>query len=422
MVKIRKIGKILGFVILALLMMGVIGYSVINYIAGKELKKEFQKIRDAGELLTFKELYSTPIPDEENAALIYQKALALMDTNKEEINRITNCIPSNKKIEGWSDEDKEVVSQLIQKNKTIFLLLEEATQKPKCRFPIEYEKYPEGLSYYIANIRKCAQLLSIKASLEVKNGDINESIKTCITGLRLGKSLAQEPLLITQLLKITIDTIMVYKIEDILTRIEIDATAYDSLYMGLKHAREGTINLAGERCLSIYNFDYILQQESEPIITRLRRPWFKRNGVHYLKTMAKVISISHKPYWQIVNILDEYGKGIPKYLTKMMLPAIRGFFQYEAKHDALIGAGEIAIELRVYKARHGKYPDTLKELALNTTHELPLDPFTGQSYIYRKEKEGFIVYSVGANLKDDRGEDERHGGLHEIDIAWQCEI
>ncbi len=440
MARIKKIWKVLGLIVLILFMIGVIGYTTVNYIANKELKKEYQKIRDAGEPLTLRELYSTRIPDKENAALIYQKVFVLIDKNKEEINRITSYIPSSKRIGDWSDEDEKVVSQLIQKNKAIFVLLEEAIQKPKCRFPIEYDKDTEGLLYCLTNMRQCARLLSIKASLEAKNGDINEAVNTCITGLRLGESLSQDSLIISQMVMIAIETIMTYEIEDILTGIEIDATTYDDLYMGLKRAREETINLVGERCFGISRFDYILQYESEPILfdkekkktegchwslyyTRLGNPWFKMSGAHYLKTMAKAISISNKPYWQIVNVLDEYEKGIPKYYpTKMMFPAIEAYFEREAYHDALIGAGEIAIELRLYKSRHGIYPGTLKELALNTTRELPLDPFTGQSYIYRKEKEGFIVYSVGANLKDDGGEDERHGGLYEIDIVWRCEI
>ena len=435
MVKIKKIGKILGFVILALFVMGVIGYGAAYYISYKELKKEFQKIRDSGEPLTLDELYSSPIPDEENAALIYQKAFALMDVNKEEIQRITG-IPLNKKAENWPAEDKEEATRLILKNNEIFTLLEEAAQKPKCRFPLNPEK---GLPIEsLSHMRRCAQLLNIKASLEAKDGDINGAIKTCITGLMIGESLSQESLLISQMFMISIDTIMARAIEDILTKIEVNNADYDDLYMALKRVREkGSVNLKGELC---FTTDYALRHKKSEVLcvdkrkakniiwllyyTKLGRPWFKMNQIYYLRTMAKAISISNKPYRQATNILDEYRKSIPKYCTsiRMLTESIKEHFQHEACHDALIGAGEIAIELRLYKSRHGKYPDTVKELALNTTHELPFDPFTEQSYIYRKEKEGFIVYSVGANFKDDGGKYERHGGLYELDIVWRCEI
>ena len=260
MIKIKKIGKALGFIILALFVIGVIGYGIAYYISDKEFKKEFHKIRDSGEPLTLDELYSTPIPDEENAALIYQKAFALMDANKDEIQRITS-IPLNKKAEDWSDEDKETVTQLIQKNNEIFTFLEEAVQKPKHRFPLRLGKEPptETLWPYLANMRRCAQLLRIKASLEAKNGDINQAVSTCITGLKIGESLSQESLLISQVSMISIDTIIAHTIEDILTKAEIDSAVYHDLYTALKRVREkGSVNLKVERC---FNTDYALRRK-----------------------------------------------------------------------------------------------------------------------------------------------------------------
>ncbi len=35
--------------------------------------------------------------------------------------------------------------------------------------------------------------------------------------------------------------------------------------------------------------------------------------------------------------------------------------------------------------------------------EVPIDPFTGKPLVYRREGEGFIVYSLGSNQKDDGG-------------------
>jgi uncharacterized protein YfaT (DUF1175 family) len=35
--------------------------------------------------------------------------------------------------------------------------------------------------------------------------------------------------------------------------------------------------------------------------------------------------------------------------------------------------------------------------------DVPVDPFTGKQLVYRREGEGFVVYSLGSNLKDDGG-------------------
>jgi hypothetical protein len=58
---------------------------------------------------------------------------------------------------------------------------------------------------------------------------------------------------------------------------------------------------------------------------------------------------------------------------------------------------------RVFKARTGRYPDSLAELVPDLLPAVPIDPFTGDPLVYRREGEGFVVYSLGSNQKDDGG-------------------
>ncbi len=49
-----------------------------------------------------------------------------------------------------------------------------------------------------------------------------------------------------------------------------------------------------------------------------------------------------------------------------------------------------------------------------------VDPFTGKSFVYRREGDGFIVYSLGVNRTDDGGvEDEKD--RDKGDIVWRIE-
>jgi hypothetical protein len=50
---------------------------------------------------------------------------------------------------------------------------------------------------------------------------------------------------------------------------------------------------------------------------------------------------------------------------------------------------------------------------------LPVDPFTGKDYIYKKKDKGFIVYSVGEDLKNDGGL-RRKAREKDYDIVWEC--
>jgi hypothetical protein len=51
----------------------------------------------------------------------------------------------------------------------------------------------------------------------------------------------------------------------------------------------------------------------------------------------------------------------------------------------------------------GRYPDALSQLTPDYLAAAPVDPFDGQSLRYRKEAAGYLLYSIGPDLRDDSG-------------------
>jgi hypothetical protein len=64
---------------------------------------------------------------------------------------------------------------------------------------------------------------------------------------------------------------------------------------------------------------------------------------------------------------------------------------------------DLALPLGAYRARHGQYPASLDALVPEFIEELPRDWFGTEPYRYRREGEGFFLYSIGPNGKDDHG-------------------
>jgi hypothetical protein len=63
-----------------------------------------------------------------------------------------------------------------------------------------------------------------------------------------------------------------------------------------------------------------------------------------------------------------------------------------------------AAALALYKARHGRFPASLKELCPDLLKEVPKDVFSPKGeLVYRANDNAYIVYSVGKNMKDDGG-------------------
>jgi hypothetical protein len=63
----------------------------------------------------------------------------------------------------------------------------------------------------------------------------------------------------------------------------------------------------------------------------------------------------------------------------------------------------IGCALAVYRTEHGEYPATLESLAPGLSDNVSLDPFGDRPFLYQRSAEGYRIYSVGENLKDDGG-------------------
>jgi len=71
---------------------------------------------------------------------------------------------------------------------------------------------------------------------------------------------------------------------------------------------------------------------------------------------------------------------------------------------AKLMADETIACLEAYRREKGRYPESLGALVPGYMPELPVDPWTGGSLLYRAEGDGFTLYAVGPDRKDDGGQ------------------
>jgi hypothetical protein len=63
----------------------------------------------------------------------------------------------------------------------------------------------------------------------------------------------------------------------------------------------------------------------------------------------------------------------------------------------------LAFALAAYRGEHKRYPDKLDVLAPEYLAEVPGDLFSGKALIYHPSWNGYLLYSVGVNGRDDGG-------------------
>lgn len=112
------------------------------------------------------------------------------------------------------------------------------------------------------------------------------------------------------------------------------------------------------------------------------------------------------------------------WLSLMMLSAVDLYSRRAAEVDCHCEMTVTAIALKRYRLKHGEWPAKLSALAPEFLASMPRDWLDGQPLRYRLNPDGtFLLYSVGADGKDDGGdprpkEGESRSMLKGRDFVW----
>lgn len=109
------------------------------------------------------------------------------------------------------------------------------------------------------------------------------------------------------------------------------------------------------------------------------------------------------------NLRQVASEQLSNTLVSLIAPAVQAAIVAEERAHTQTRLLQIAVALAAYRAEHGAYPETLDELS-----DLPTDLYTGEPFRYRRTDEGYLLYSVGPNLKDDNGAGFEHRPHHDI--------
>jgi hypothetical protein len=419
---------------LSILILLVIAHTIFNFIAGRKLEAELSHLRQTGEPLTWVEAAPPPVPDSENAAVLYEKAFKLFGSDEmgETQNPDVQTVKSFMDWQYHQNTTRPTLAQVaaaVAHLQSVFPLLEEASLRPACRFPVDWAAGFEARFPHLAQIRLATRLLTAKALVDSSAGNSAQTVTDIATIIRMANQIAPEPILISQLVRIACLSVIFQYFPTVLENASFDSTQSRALYDALASAKDRTPYvhaMEGERCSGIFAFGFIrrknpielISPSSDdgnpgtrafircwPVIRVIWEPLLKLDEVHYLKFMQREITIAAQPYrkaYKQYKILDD---DRPWYaLVSVIIPPV--FSQPHAKEDQLIAEAAVmqgALALRAYQIEHGQYPDSLAQLRAGGGWEIESDPFSGKDLIFRRQGNGYILYSVGPNFKDDGG-------------------
>jgi hypothetical protein len=187
--------------------------------------------------------------------------------------------------------------------------------------------------------------------------------------------------------------------------------------------------LAGQRALGLSVFMnsrnqayfYAFGGPSPPTTKdRLRTSFFmgllKSTGIlhkdktFYLDVMATNMAAAEAPFPERLALAQQANAAAlspPSKLlifSRILLPSLAKAIQRDAEHTARIRTSQTAIAVERFRLAHsGNLPASLNDLVPAYLSSVPCDPFDDQPLRYRRLAPGWVVYSIGSDMRDDGG-------------------
>jgi len=338
----------------------------------------------------------------------------------------------------WTKSDRAAVAEFLQLEHDLIEEIRRMAERggPVAAFDLSDPTKTASNVAALRALRKCGELLQADATINAKQGNLDETVLDIVALVKLNDALAQEPWIALQMIRTVLchdatDTIQrstqsgdfsqgqVEQLVDQLGRAGrrdafADAMTFETLTAHTTFT-DGVHEIRGFSAMEIFSWLY-----TGP----LGRPWSVKDEELIASTLSQVAEISYLPYYEAEPMLREMDaelSDIPfmRFFSRKMLPGSyamsRRSIVGQAGTETSLDITRMGLLLEQYETQHGFYPETLDVIAPDLGGTVPVDPFTGQSYRYQPSSDSFLLYGVGQNLRDDSGRHHLGNG----DIVWR---
>lgn len=374
-------------------------------------------------------------------AVAFEKARADRATNA----ALRDAYPSYPQAPPGSDTASQVLNSLSIADDALAVICRDS-QRPYSRFP---QRWGDGFELnnlpLLSQFKALQRHLNLRIAAHLTKGDRTRAWDDLGCSLRLADGLREEPLVISQLVRIA----QLAVANEGFWR-GITAHAWTDDQLRTLQRRFETMDvvgivpfaLEGERSLAIQMMNQlvaygirgpsVLQPTRAPGGLMDRISGFMGQGIIRANQAAIVqmetdairngrglITNRAQVNWrgEAARFEEATTAGLRKpyspreMMARMLMPAFAKFLARCVRGQTLQTSAAIACAVERYYLKRGSYPDTLDALVPEFLKEIPTDPMDLKPMRYRRTDTGsFIVWSVGENGIDDGGVSRRKKG------------
>jgi hypothetical protein len=366
------------------------------------VQQEIAAIRKAGLPASGADLdrwYERPLPSN-NAALLVMEAAA----EHVSVGGILNNFLVTGEV--LSPEMKKAMVAHIEENREVIQKLHEAARLEGSRYPINLNMGVNTLVPHLAPVKGMTQTLRYDAMWHAANNDPEGAVHSIDTSFALARTLRNEPLLISELVRMACVSITLQGVEWLLSDQKLEAGELAELDGRLAEAEEDGRRciyraMVGERAHAIGYFLTswpgltLVGAPNPPPLQTVGFTALKMTGLRdrdlrlYLETTREFVAVTTNDFAGMLpasEVADQHlmertshGLGRLAIMTRMIIPTITKAFSKEVSLATRLRAARVAIGVERYRLGHnGALPERLESPGVLA--KLMVDPVFGKPF------------------------------------------
>jgi hypothetical protein len=439
----RRWLKRIGWSLLILAVSSAGRQAWVHYQATKKLQETLTEMDrvEPGWRLEDIEAAREPVPEEENSARVVIAAARLLPKNWPP-QEFHDPFSRLKPVEQFAPEDFARLTKELENVRPALKEAHKLTRMPRGRHHIVYERNVlDTCLNDQGETRRIATLLVCDVLRHDQNGDGKIALTSCRAAVNAARSLGDEPMTLSQLIRIACVEAACRAVERTLAQGEPsqDELMVIQRVLEVEETHPGLlICMRGERAMSDALFSAIENGDvSVNGLADVRWSWLdsaliwlwrmdtREDHALMLSLMAYRIAEAQLPMHEQVQaecLFEQDVRNLPRtaILTGLLMPAVTKLGKAFRRKHACLRCMIVALATEHYRQTHKTWPNTLDKLRPDFLSAVPVDPSDGKPLRYRRLDDGVVIYSVSSDGVDNNGNlDPQHRDQPGVDMGYR---
>jgi hypothetical protein len=388
---------------------------------------------------------SAPDPDVNASELDHRRLMAEVDAFDRFVQRTGQTMH-----QPWRADAIAPLAEWLKQNKTPLELTVQATGRTKYYSPLMVDNRSGArlltmLLPDIQNARGLARALCQRAMLHLGEGRPHEAWRDLMAVHRLARLIGRQGVLIQQLVAVAIDGLALRADAALLHEGDLSAEDLREIRQFLMtvsppcdmqqavgsserlmildvlaHAtQQGLADLNADLGVSVFGRAVLAARIDWNVPLTMANVWYdKLTAAMEKATIAErqeAIAVFEKELQEMVADAKSPGRLVGALVSSrkrselvgdvmlsLLLPAVSAAQHAEDRSLTSLRLIQVAAALAIHRSESGDYPNSLSDLSEELRGALPVDPFSEKPFHYERRGDGYVLWSVGQNLADDK--------------------